>query len=152
MTHKTDAVVPMRTAAELLTYVGDLCDQLAASYTSTLDTCSTILETIEKRDAAREQAIHGAQSEAFRSRVNIYNAVAAVVREVGHQAVIKCRRKQARTDETTPAQLREFESLVRAIDAGTSLSEFVEFESPKAWFNRQRDGQQQDAGATTESE
>jgi len=108
-----------------------LLDQLDTNHTR-------IMATLEERQAARrERAIHAAGSEAFKAHADYYRIVAEMVRACGFKAVIEHWREAARTDGTTPKRLRDFECLVRAVAAGLTLSEYLEFDSPRAWFARQ---------------
>ncbi len=99
-----------------------------------------ILETLQRVEAARERAIHAADRKAFKARVGYYRAVTEIVQKCGCQAVIEHWREAARTDGTTPKRLRDFECLVRACASGMTLSEYLEFDSPRAWFARQTGG------------
>ena len=120
--------------------LSETAEGFASRMTALLDrmeaNCQTMLTTIEQRQAAREGMVHASQGEAFKAKRNYYHAVANMVRDFGHQAVIEHQREAARTDGTAPKMLRESECLVRAIAAGMSAGEHLEHESPQAWFAR----------------
>jgi len=121
------------TTQEFATKMLGLLDRLDANH-------GRILETLQRIEAAHERAIHAADRTAFKARVDYYRTVSEMVRECGCQAVIEHWREAARTDGTTPKRLRDFECLVRACACGMTLSEYLEFDSPRAWFARQAGG------------
>jgi len=120
----------VKAAQEFSTKMLSLLDRIDANH-------ARIMATLEERQAERERAIHAADSEAFKAHADYYRTVTEMVRECGYQAVIEHWREAARTDGTTPKRLRDFECLVRAVAAGLTLSEYLEFDSPRAWFARQ---------------